>query len=86
MVCILCIFKFLSQTKFEEYVDLFALPNKLVQPSERVMVAKQQTSCAFHHIVATDASMFVIDQRFPGHPVSMRSQTTFSFVSLTAYW
>ncbi|XP_041374423.1 uncharacterized protein LOC121387387 [Gigantopelta aegis] len=59
-----------SRTKFEERVDLFALPNKLLRQSERVMVAKQQTSCAFHHIVATDASMFIIDQRFPGHPLS----------------
>ena len=56
---------------FRSSVDLFALPSDLAHSRERVMTAHVHGSLdfSFLHAIATNYSVFLIDQRFPGSPV-----------------
>lgn len=46
---------------------MFALPSKFLHPNERIRIIKQLTP--FMYVIATDYSLVVTDERFPGHPV-----------------
>ncbi|XP_060064062.1 uncharacterized protein LOC132544481 [Ylistrum balloti] len=53
----------------QQGVDLFALPSPLVMLGERIHLSTQSTASEFHHFVACNYSLFLIDQRFPSTPV-----------------
>ncbi|XP_064609718.1 uncharacterized protein LOC135473763 [Liolophura sinensis] len=57
------------RTSCKTGTDIFALPSKLLHPEERIQVSCQQPSQSFYHLLATDYSLFLLDQRFPNHPV-----------------
>ncbi|KAI0241355.1 hypothetical protein LSAT2_029494 [Lamellibrachia satsuma] len=50
-------------------MDLFILPNRLMNPAERIMVSTQHAKNTFLHAVATDYNLMLIDERFPSSPV-----------------
>ena len=58
---------FYFQKKQTNGIDLFALPSKFLHPNERIRIIKQLTP--FMYVIATDYSLVVTDERFPGHPV-----------------
>ncbi|XP_025077692.1 TATA box-binding protein-associated factor RNA polymerase I subunit C-like isoform X2 [Pomacea canaliculata] len=50
-------------------VDLFSLPSKLLDHSERIMAAHPHGFASPYHLLATENNFFLLDQRFPGTPV-----------------
>ncbi|KAL5021771.1 hypothetical protein ScPMuIL_000926 [Solemya velum] len=53
-------------------VDLFALPNKLMYPTELIRGIEPHPACDFQHFITTDHSVLLTDERFPGHPLLYR--------------
>ncbi|CAI9717376.1 Hypothetical predicted protein [Octopus vulgaris] len=49
--------------------DVFALPNKFLSKEERISASCCSQTNPFHHFVATDHGLFLIDERFLCHPV-----------------
>ncbi|XP_013402613.1 TATA box-binding protein-associated factor, RNA polymerase I, subunit C-like [Lingula anatina] len=49
--------------------DLFVLPSKHLSVKERVMATKQHPESYFYHVVATDYSLILVDERFCNVPV-----------------
>ncbi|XP_052101126.1 uncharacterized protein LOC127735075 isoform X1 [Mytilus californianus] len=48
-------------------MDLFALPSRFLHPNERIRIIKQHSP--FMYVIATDYSLILVDERFPGHPL-----------------
>ncbi|KAK6179083.1 hypothetical protein SNE40_011519 [Patella caerulea] len=57
------------RTRCESSIDLFALPNKILVNSERISAMQGHPTNPYYHIIATDYSLLLVDQRFPGHSV-----------------
>ena len=60
---------FSIQSKFNERMELLNMKPNLVKPGETV-----QRACYAgfpHNLVVTDHSLFLVDQRFAAHPVSI---------------
>lgn len=58
------------QKGYSNGVDLFSLPSKLLDHSERIMAAHPHGFASPYHLLATENNFFLLDQRFPGTPVS----------------
>ncbi|CAH1796532.1 unnamed protein product [Owenia fusiformis] len=52
-----------------EIQDIFSLPHKCLDTKERLMCSAPYTPGSFYHVVATDQRLFLLDERFPNHPV-----------------
>ena len=52
-----------------QHSDLFKLSHPSLQVRERVYIHKQHEKSPYHHFVATSNNIFLLDQRFPSHPV-----------------
>ncbi|KAL3865792.1 hypothetical protein ACJMK2_043146 [Sinanodonta woodiana] len=50
-------------------VDLFCLPSKFLHKRERIRSVVAQSDSSFYHLMATDYSLILLDERFPGYPV-----------------
>ncbi|XP_048733624.2 uncharacterized protein LOC125649847 isoform X2 [Ostrea edulis] len=55
--------------QYSSNVDLFALPNKFLHPKERICLVEKHPSSHHAYLTATDYSLFLLDDRFPGHPM-----------------
>jgi len=42
-----------------------------LHPAEQIMVSHQHPSLSFAHFVATNFSVFMVDERYPGYPVCL---------------
>lgn len=40
-----------------------------LHPTERIMVSRQHPLSSFSHFIATDCSILMMDERYPGYPV-----------------
>ncbi|KAK3098828.1 hypothetical protein FSP39_023502, partial [Pinctada imbricata] len=50
-------------------IDIFALPSRHLNPHERIQVIAQYPGSPHHCLLATDYSLFLLDERFPCHPI-----------------
>ena len=50
--------------------DIFTLPSRYLKPNERVFCAHTVSHDPFYHVVATNYSLLLMDQRMPNYPVS----------------
>ena len=48
---------------------LFSLPHSVLHTSERIMASTSHATNRFYHLIATDYSLMLVDQRFSHHPV-----------------
>lgn len=62
---------FLFQTSSGHGTDLFALPSKYLNKTERIRVVEQHPVSPFLYVIATDYSLCLVDLRFPDNPVSI---------------
>ena len=53
--------------------DLFALPSNVLHLKERIRVCQCYHGNPFYHILATDYSLLMVDERFPTRPVGIRT-------------
>ena len=53
--------------------DIFALPSNVLHQKERIRVCQCYHGNSFHHILATDYSLLMVDERFPTRPVGIRT-------------
>ena len=49
--------------------DLITLNHSSLHPTERLVVAMRHPQQGFYHIIATDYSVLLVDERFPNHTV-----------------
>ena len=50
-------------------LDLCRVTQPFLHPAERIMVARQHPSLSSTHFIATDCSVIMMDERYPGYPV-----------------
>lgn len=52
-------------------VDLFAIPSKLFHTKERLCLVEKHPSSHHAYLIASDTTLLLMDDRFPGCPVSI---------------
>lgn len=48
--------------------DLFVLPSRLLRNEDRIMMCQRHPSRSFYHILATEETLMMVDERFPINP------------------
>lgn len=58
-----------ARTSKAKVSDLFALPHSIFSTKERLFMCKPHPVKSYYHVLVTDHSFVLADQRFPNHPV-----------------
>ncbi|XP_062572366.1 uncharacterized protein LOC134234332 [Saccostrea cucullata] len=70
--------------QYDSSLDLFALPSKFLHPAERLCLVEKHPSSHHSYLVATDQSLLLVDDRFPGHPMLQWNHMLRNFPQVTS--
>ncbi|XP_061172216.1 uncharacterized protein LOC133181673 [Saccostrea echinata] len=70
--------------QYDSSIDLFALPSKFLHPAERLCLVEKHPFSHHAYLVATDQSLLLVDDRFPGNPMLQWNHMLRNFPQLTS--